>query len=142
MSRSDQQKPPHFRRSAGMLRSPHDANTPSIPTTPPKVRPESRQPQRVSASPYPAPKVLMGEVAAPAGKYASGGVGQEPGRRREALRAFMQARRLSPTQWARAAGVPPGEILGFLTAKARSIPQATLEKLALAAHCAVDDLFR
>ena len=32
-----------------------------------KPRPEAKQPERVSASPYPKPKVLMGEVAAPRG---------------------------------------------------------------------------
>jgi DNA-binding Xre family transcriptional regulator len=76
----------------------------------------------------------MGEVAAPRGV--------EIGIRREAFRAFMLARHLRPTEWARAAGVAPGEILGFLTGKARNIAPATLEKLARAAHCAVDDFFR
>jgi hypothetical protein len=127
-------KEPRTRRSAGMLKSPRDAKTPSFPTTPSKARPQSQQPQRVSASPYPAPKVLMGEVMAPRG--------QEIGKQREAFRAFMLARHLRPTAWARAAGVAPGEILGFLTGKVRTIAPATLEKLAQAAHCAVDDFFR
>jgi len=136
-------KEPRIRRSAGMLKSPRDAKTPSFPTTPHKARPESSQPQRVSASPYPAPKVLMGEVVAPVGKYAaSGGRGEEIGKRREAFRTFMLARHLRPTEWARAAEVAPGEILGFLTGKARTIAPATLEKLARAANCAVDDFFR
>jgi hypothetical protein len=38
--------------------------------------------------------------------------------------------------------VPPGEILGFLTGKARSIAPASLEKLARAARCEVEDFFR
>jgi len=132
-SRSDQQKPPRIRRSAGMLKNPLDAKAPTRPATP-KLRPETRQPERVSASPYPAPKVLMGEVAAPRGK--------EIGLKREAFRTFMLAQHLRPTAWARAAGVAPGEVLGFLTGKARSIAPASLEKLARAANCAVDELFR
>ncbi|HWY63968.1 MAG TPA: helix-turn-helix transcriptional regulator [Rhizomicrobium sp.] len=126
-------KEPRIRRSAGMLKSPRDVKTPSFPATQPKARPQSQQPQRVSASPYPAPKVLMGEVTAPRGV--------EIGLKREAFRAFMLARHLRPTEWARAAGVAPGEILGFLTGKARNIAPATLEKLAHAANCVVDDFF-
>ena len=76
----------------------------------------------------------MGEVAAPRGV--------EIGKQRDAFRAFMLARHLRPTEWARAAGVPPGEILGFLTAKTRSIAPQTLEKLARAAACEIEDMFR
>ena len=76
----------------------------------------------------------MGEVVGPRGL--------EIGERRDAFRAFMVARHLRPTEWARAAGVPAGEILGFLTGKARSIAPATLEKLARAVNCAAEDLFR
>ena len=105
-----------------------------ISTIPPKPRAEPKQPQPVSTSRYAKPKVLMGEVAAPRGL--------EIGRQREAFRAFMIARRLRPSEWARAAGVPVGEILGFLTGKIRTIAPATLEKLARAANCAVEDFFR
>lgn len=101
-------------------------------TTPPKPRPEVKQPERVSRSPK--PKVLMGEVAVPRGL--------EIGRQREAFRAFMIARHLRPSEWAGAAGVPAGEILGFLTGKIRGIAPATLKKLALAANCAPEDFFR
>ncbi|HEX4635900.1 MAG TPA: helix-turn-helix transcriptional regulator [Rhizomicrobium sp.] len=66
----------------------------------------------------------------------------EIGRQRDAFRAFMLARHLRPTAWARAAGVPAGEILGFLTGKARGIAPASLEKLARAANCTTDDFFR
>ena len=104
-----------------------------ISATPPKPRPEPRQPERVSTSPYAKPKVLMGEVAAPRGV--------EIGKQREAFRAFMIARHLRPSEWARAAGVPAGEILGFLTGKIRTIAPATLEKLAHAANCAPEDFF-
>jgi len=76
----------------------------------------------------------MGEVAAPRGV--------EIGKQRDAFRAFMLARHLRPTEWARAAGLPAGEILGFLTGKTRSIASASLEKLARAANCSVEDFFR
>jgi hypothetical protein len=105
-----------------------------ISTTPPGPRPEPKQPERVSTSPYVKPKVLMGEVAAPRGL--------EIGRQRDAFRAFMLARHLRPTEWARAANVPAGEILGFLTGKIRTIAPATLEKLARAAGCTMEDFFR
>lgn len=137
---------PPVRRSAGMRGTPRNDDAPEqrpISTTPPKPRAESRQPERVSTSPYAKPKVLMGEVAAPIQKSAaSGGRGVEIGKQRDAFRAFMLARHLRPTEWARAAGVPAGEILGFLTGKSRNIPPASLEKLARAAGCAPDDLFR
>jgi DNA-binding Xre family transcriptional regulator len=113
-----------------------------VSTTPPKPRGEPQLPQRASTSRYakppgahsaPKPKVLMGEVTAPRGL--------EIGKQREAFRAFMMARHLRPTEWARCAGVPAGEILGFLTGKIRTIAPATLEKLAQAAHCKVEDFF-
>jgi hypothetical protein len=105
-----------------------------ISTTPPKPRPEAKLPERVSTSPYAKPKVLMGEVAAPRGV--------EIGKQRDAFRAFMIARHLRPTEWARAAGVPAGEILGFLTGNIRTIAPTSLEKLAQAANCAPEDFFR
>jgi hypothetical protein len=105
-----------------------------IPTTPAKRMAEPAQPQRVSTSPYAKPKVLMGEVTAPKGQLI--------GAQRDAFRAFMMARHLRPTEWARDAGVPAGEILAFLTGKARSISDATLEKLAAAAKVAPEDLMK
>lgn len=75
----------------------------------------------------------MGEVAAPRGL--------EIGRQRDAFRAFMIARRLRPSDWSKAAAIPPGEIMAFLTGHARAIPAASLEKLAQAAGCAVEDIF-
>ena len=53
----------------------------------------------------------------------------------------MIARHLRPSEWARAAGVPPGEVLGFLTGTVRSIAPQTLAKLARAANCTVQDFF-
>jgi DNA-binding Xre family transcriptional regulator len=105
-----------------------------ISTTPPAPHSEPKQPQRVSASPYAKPKVLMGEVAMPRGL--------EIGKQRDAFRAFMIARHLRPSEWARTAGVPSGEILGFLTGKTRSIAPQTLEKLATAVNCLPQDFFR
>jgi DNA-binding Xre family transcriptional regulator len=115
-----------------------------ISSAPPKLRPQTSQPERISTSRYAKPKVLMGEVTAPIAKFSAsrGGAGVEIGKQRDALRAFMIARRLRPTEWARAAGVPSGEILAFLTGKVRAIAPATLEKLARAAKCAPQDLLR
>ena len=124
------------RRSAGMRGSPRNAAPEhrAISATPPKLPPEAQQPQRVSTSPYAKPKVLMGEVVAPRGV--------QIGVHRDAFRAFMRARRLRPTDWASAAGVPIGEILAYLAGNARSIAPASLEKLARAAKCAPEDMFR
>jgi len=105
-----------------------------ISTTPPGPRAEPQAPQRVSTSRYAKPKVLMGEVTAPRG--------QQIGAYRDAFRAFMLARHLRPSEWARAAGIAPGEILAFLAGKSRSIAPASLEKLARAANCTTEDFFR
>lgn len=103
-------------------------------STTPKARPEPKAPERVSTSRYARPKILMGEVGAPRG--------QEIGQQRDAFRAFMIARHLRPTEWARQAGTASGEIMAFLTGRARFIPAASLEKLARAAGCVVEDFFR
>ena len=58
------------------------------------------------------------------------------------VRAFMRRARLTPTGWARSAGVTPGEILAFLSGHARSIAPETLAKLARAADTSVEALFR
>lgn len=113
--------------------NPTAAPRPASPAT--QKRPaEPAGPQRVSTSPYAKPKILMGEVAAPKGQII--------GAQRDAFRAFMTARGLRPTQWAHAAGIPAGEILGFLTGKARSIRETSLQKLAAAAKVAPEDLFK
>ena len=123
------------RRSAGMRGTPRN-DAPEhrpISTVPPKPRAEPKKPERVSTSRFAKPKVLMGEVTAPRGL--------EIGKQRDAFRAFMIARHLRPSEWARTAGVPAGEILGFLTGKIRTIAPATLEKLARAANCTPEDFF-
>ena len=101
-------------------------------STTPKAQAEPQQPQRVSASPHPKPKVLMGEVTAPKG--------QRIAAERDAFRTFMLHARLTPTQWARDAGVGSGEILAFLSGHARSIAPESVEKLARAANVSVDTL--
>jgi len=83
------------------------------------------------------PAPLMGEVAAPRAR--SQGAAAE--QRREAFRAFMTSRRLRPTLWAKQAGVPSGEILGFLTGRSRGFSQDVAEKLARAARVQVGDMF-
>jgi cyclic pyranopterin phosphate synthase len=95
-----------------------------------------------SAKPAPAkmrakPSALMGEVAAPRARAQGGDVE----RRREAFRAFMTSRRLRPTLWAKQAGVPSGEILGFLTGRSRGFSREVAEKLARAARAQIDDMF-
>jgi DNA-binding Xre family transcriptional regulator len=132
------------RRSAGMRGNPLNPAPEHrpIPSSPPiKPRPEPSLPVRTSNSRFTQPKVLMGEVTMPIQKFAASR-GEEIGKQREAFRAFMQARRLTPTQWARAAGVPTGEVLGFLTGRVRAIAPAHLEKLAQAAGCAPEDMLK
>ena len=84
----------------------------------------------------------MGEVAAPIPRFAASGGGAEIGLRRDAFRAFMIARHLRPSVWAKAANVAPGEVMAFLTGHARTIPAPSLEKLARAAKVSVEDLFK
>ena len=82
----------------------------------------------------PKPKVIMGEVFAP--KLAA------PDAQREAFRTFMTRNRLRATQWARDAGVPVGQILGYLTGQSRGFSAATAAKLAKAAKVSPEDMFR
>ena len=126
---------PPVRRSAGMRGHPRSAAPEHRPvSTTPKAMPQAPVRERVSTSRHPKPKVLMGEVAAPRG--------QQIGQQRDAFRAFMTARHLRPTEWAKAAGIAPCEIMAFLTGNVRAISPASLEKLAHAAGCAVEDFFQ
>jgi hypothetical protein len=124
-----------------MMGSPREAAERPISTTPPKLKSEPA-PQAPSISRHPRPQVLMGEVAAPIQKYAAGGSAEHFGQQRYLLRSFMQRRGLRPSDWARTAGIPSGELLGFLTGRSRIIPPASLEKLAAAACCDVKDFFK
>ncbi|HEY1876685.1 MAG TPA: helix-turn-helix transcriptional regulator [Rhizomicrobium sp.] len=118
-----------------MRGSPRDARPEHRPiSTTPKARPEAKQAERISTSRHAKPKVLMGEVAAPRGT--------KIGLNRDAFRGFMIARHLRPTEWAKAAGIPAGEIMAFLTGHARILTPQTLAKLARAAGCEIDDMFR
>jgi hypothetical protein len=116
-----------------MRGSPTSPNPERAISTTPKAMPRAPQPQRLSTSTYPKPKILMGEVAAPKGQHIAA--------ERDAFRAFMVKARLAPTSWARDAGVSPGEILAFLSGHARSIPPQTAQKLADAAKVSVETLF-
>jgi cyclic pyranopterin phosphate synthase len=100
--------------------------------------PASSPPARPAAAKTRAkPSALMGEVAAPRARSQ----GNDIEKRRQAFRAFMTSRRLRPTLWAKQAGVPSGEILGFLTGRSRGFSQEVAEKLARAARAQIDDMF-
>ena len=80
-----------------------------------------------------APRVLMGEIAAP-----------KPGNstaEREALRRFMADKRLRPTEWSKSAGLPVNELYGYLSGRSRSLPDASAQRLAKAARVSVDEMF-
>jgi hypothetical protein len=81
----------------------------------------------------PRPQTLMGEVAVER---------PPPDNAREAFRAFMTAKRLRPTTWAKDAGITTGEIMGFLTGRSRGFSPDVAEKLARAARVRVEDMFR
>ncbi len=103
---------------------------------PQKESPQGREPATrapAKSSGRPKPSVIMGEVVGPRAAADS---------RREAFRAFMTRNRLRPTTWAKDAGIPSGEILGFLTGRARGLSSEAAEKLARAAKVRVEDLFR
>jgi len=117
----------------GDPRNPAPEHRPISSAVPTKPRPEPSAPVQTSNSRFTKPKVLMGEVTMPRG--------QEIAQQREGFRAFMLARHLSPTGWARDAGIPAAQILGFLAGTTRTLPQDSLEKLAKAANCAVQDFF-
>jgi len=62
--------------------------------------------------------------------------------KRETFRAFMASHRLRASEWAKRAGVPAGEIFGFLTGRSRGISSDVAERLAQAARVRVEDMFR
>jgi hypothetical protein len=133
------EKEPLIRRSAGMRGDPRNAAPEHGPiSTIAKAHLEPQETARISTSRYAQPKVLMGEVTAPRGAETSPDIKLE----REALRAFMSAHRLVPTQWSRDAGVSMGELLAYLTGRSRGLTLPTLEKLAHAAGVTPQDLFK
>jgi hypothetical protein len=122
------------RRSAGMRgdpRTPKPEAEISSALPPRRDAPDAAAP--VSRSRHPKPQVLMGEVIGPRG--------QQVGAGREAFRAFMQARRLAPTQWAKDAGVPMGEVLAYLTGSTRKLSAEAAAKLAKAAGVTPEEMF-
>lgn len=122
------------RRSAGMRGDPRNPKPEAGIST--ELPPRGNEPApapRVSTSRHPKPRVLMGEVMAPKG--------QEIAQGRDAFRAFMQAKRLVPSKWAQDAGVPMGEIMGFLTGRSRGFSDDTLTKLAAAAGVTPEAMF-
>jgi hypothetical protein len=136
---NDDQKP---RRSAGMRGSPASPLPEHRPISSVfKARPEAPQPERVSTSQFAKPRILMGEVTAPPGAFA-GNKGEAIAAYRAAFRAFMIARRLVPTAWARDAGVPAAPLLSFLAGRARTIPPDIAAKLAAFARVSVEEMFR
>lgn len=72
----------------------------------------------------------------------SASVRRDAGAEREAFRAFMTARRLRATEWAKEAGVSPSQIYAYLTGRARAIPSDIAERLAKAAKVRTEDMFR
>lgn len=79
------------------------------------------------------PRILIHEAAAPGNA--------SPSAEREALRAFMTTRRLKPSEWAKSAGVPLNELYGFLSGRARSLPEPSAERLAKAARAKPSEMF-
>lgn len=115
-----------------MMRAPTDARREIAP--PPVMARPAAKPQPVSHSRQPKPRELMSSTAAvPRGVAIS--------QRREAFRAFMQKNRLRPTEWAKNAGVPVGEILGYLTGRSRELPGDIAAALAAAAKVAPERMF-
>ncbi len=89
---------------------------------------------RANAAPA-RPKTLMGEVSAPRAVA-------DPNAAREAFRAFMTARRLRATEWAKQAGVPAAQIYAYLTGRSRGLDGDTAERLARAARVRAEDMFK
>jgi cyclic pyranopterin phosphate synthase len=82
------------------------------------------------------PTVLSEVAAAPVPQR------NHAGSQREALRTFMQSRRLRASVWASNAGVASSQLYAFLTGRLRSLPPDVVEKLARAARVRPEDMFR
>jgi hypothetical protein len=123
------------RRSAGMLGSPRGRRAgPAIGTTLPARQPAPPPQDIPRASVYPRPVVLMGEATGPRGR--------QIGEYRQAFRAFMTAHRLRPSEWAKKADVPLGEIMAYLTGHQRFIAPDVAQRLADAAGVPPEALFK
>jgi hypothetical protein len=93
----------------------------------------SETPREKKSTGRAAPTTLMSEVAAPRSADVSA--------QREAFRGFMTDHHLRATDWAKQAGIPAGQIYGYLTGSSRALPSDSIEKLARAARVRVEDLF-
>lgn len=87
---------------------------------PPKSGSGKRSPAKAT------PRVLSHETTAPPAAAAADG--------REALRQFMIARGLRPSEWAQSASVPLNELYGYLSGHSRKLSPDAIEKLAKAAR--------
>jgi cyclic pyranopterin phosphate synthase len=61
---------------------------------------------------------------------------------REAFRAFMTTQRLRASDWAKEAGIPPGQIYAFLTGRSAALPADSISRLARVAKVREEDMFR
>jgi cyclic pyranopterin phosphate synthase len=102
------------------------------PKTEPETEPATELPSK-SRRGKAAPRILMHEAASPRQG--------NPSSEREALRAFMSARGLRPTEWTKSAGLPVNELYGYLAGRARALPPGSAERLAKAARASVDEMF-
>lgn len=120
------------RQPEGAGQVPEVAEVPASPYARKPVSAEPRPRRRVAVK----PATLMGEVASP--KPARAGSSAQ----RDSFRKFMVANHLRASEWAKSAGVSPAAIYAYLTGSAGMISADVAEKLARAAHVAVEDLFR
>jgi cyclic pyranopterin monophosphate synthase len=101
---------------------------------PPAKAEQPQRPRNEGSRARQRPSVLS-EVAAPVPPRQSGS-------QRDALRTFMQSRRLRASVWANDAGVASSQLYAFLTGRLRSLPADVIEKLARAARVRPEDMFR
>jgi cyclic pyranopterin phosphate synthase len=98
--------------------------------SPPDAHEPQTKPARFAKA---APRVLMHEAASPRAAHTGGD--------REALRRFIQARRLRASEWAKSAAVPVNELYGYLSGHSRALSSDSEEKLARAARASLDEMF-
>lgn len=94
----------------------------------PAAKTARQRPGKSTATP------LMHEVAAPRPRA-------DNTAEREAFRAFMTARHLRATEWAKQADIPASHIYAYLTGRSRALPHEIAERLAKAAHVRMEDMF-
>jgi cyclic pyranopterin phosphate synthase len=112
----------------------YEAPEPATPVSKAAPRSKAQRSGRV------VPRELMHETAGPRASSGAANGGAQRGER-EALRAFMNARHLRASEWARSASVPVNVLYGYLSGKARDLPPGSTEKLAKAARASLDEMF-